>query len=478
MRQILREQLPSHSFDENGLLQKEAMSIAFQAFSGYNFIVSFFAIVALGGISTSLIPEEALHFLGKTKATSILVEEGTFENATAIRNHVQNQTGQGLNIIRITRSEPNTCPQLEINEQFVISPTAGCLVLFTSGTTALPKGVVLPRQLFYPTPEVMPRDILYLARTTAQWVGGSTGMIDSVLYGQRIHVMKDSSNPARFWEVLKEGKVTVTSMPPAFLRTLMGYYNENISCMPPEDREKYINGARSLRHVFTSGYQLDPSLYTFFTDLTNMPIRNGYGITEMGGAVTISPKGSAYVEGYIGTPVPGITVKLSDGEHGEILVKHPNMFIEYINDEAATKAAFDHEGFYKTGDYAERIGNDYFFKGRVSSDWVRFHEHTISVLELEHCLMDLPYIFEAHVLPVQDREAGGLIAALVEVQKPNETEQDQGNINLRRIREDLAAANLVSHKLPALLRILPKNGEVPRTASGKVLKKRSPPKIL
>ncbi|KAE8133645.1 hypothetical protein BDV38DRAFT_286545 [Aspergillus pseudotamarii] len=100
-------------------------------------------------------------------------------------------------------------------------------------------------------------------------------------------------------------------------------------------------------------------------------------------------------------------------------------------------AAFDHEGFYKTGDYTERIGNDYFFKGRASSDWVQFHEYTISILELERYFMDLPYISEAHVLPVPDREAGWLVAALVEVQKPNATEQDHGNISLRRIHEGL-----------------------------------------
>ncbi|THC99264.1 hypothetical protein EYZ11_001263 [Aspergillus tanneri] len=201
-----------------------------------------------------------------------------------------------------------------------------------------------------------------------------------------------------------------------------------------------------------------------------MPIRNAYGLTEMGGGVMITPAGSAFVEGYMGRPFPGITVKLSDGDHGEILAKSPAMFIRYIDDEAATRAAFDDEGFYKTGDHAHRIGDDYYFDGRASCDWIKFHAYKISTLELEQSLMDLPYISEAHVLPVLDREAGGMVAALVRLQA-----QDMGKetheVTLRTIREELAAAGMVSFKLPTLLRVLQDGEQVPVTASGKVIKK-------
>ncbi|THC91914.1 hypothetical protein EYZ11_008624 [Aspergillus tanneri] len=76
-----------------------------------------------------------------------------------------------------------------------------------------------------------------------------------------------------------------------------------------------------------------------------------------------TPAGSNFVDGSIGTPFPGVIVKLSNGDHGEILVKNPKAFIQqrYINDDAATRAAFDSEGFYKTGDYAHRVGESYFF---------------------------------------------------------------------------------------------------------------------
>lgn len=81
--------------------------------------------------------------------------------------------------------------------------------------------------------------------------------------------------------------------------------------------------------------------------------------------------------------------------------------------------------------------------------------------------MDLLYISEAHVLPVRDHEAGGLVAALLRVRK------QYGNISLQRIRADLATNNMVSYKLPTLLRVLQEDERVPLTASGKTLKRES-----
>lgn len=86
--------------------------------------------------------------------------------------------------------------------------------------------------------------------------------------------------------------------------------------------------------------------------------------------------------------------------------------------------------------------------------------------------MDLPYISEAHVLPVLDHESGGLVAALIRLQK-QKPDQGHGDITLRQIREDLAARNMVSYKLPVLLRVLQDDEQVPLTASGKALKKES-----
>lgn len=102
---------------------------------------------------------------------------------------------------------------------------------------------------------------------------------------------------------------------------------------------------------------------------------------------------------------------------------------------------------------------------------IRFHGFKIPVLELEQRLMALPYITEAYILPVKDHEAGGLAAALVRLQKTKTKAVNGDNIDLKRIRNDLAATNMASSKFPALLRVLCDDEQVPTTISSKALKK-------
>ncbi|KMP02954.1 acyl-CoA synthetase [Coccidioides immitis H538.4] len=477
MRKILQNRLPSSSFDEKGCLRQEAASIALVVSAGYYFIVSFLAIAALGGVCVPLgktvTPEEALYFLKKSKAACVLADADTLETAEAIGAYARNQNGQKVHIIPITRAglRPNLRLELEIDEELCFPSNAGSLILFTSGTTALPKGILLPRQLFYEIEDIPPITGLYLSSSQPQWIGGATGLIFSAINGERIHIVNGGPEPRRYWEILRKGKVTEMGACPTLLRTLMEYYNEHIRDLPTEDRDAYISGAQSLRVVYSSGSALNPATRQFFVDLMNMPIRNAYGISEMGGGLMVTSAESALLDGCIGTPIPGVTVKLSEGDHGEILVKKPSMFIRYVDDPAATHAAFDDEGFYKTGDHAHRVGDNYFFDGRVSYDWVRFHEYRISVLEIEQILTDLGYISEAHVIPVPDHEAGGLVSALVRIRKRNAVTEEHGDITLQKIRQDLAAANIAAYKLPALLRVLRDHEQVPLTASGKVLKK-------
>jgi malonyl-CoA/methylmalonyl-CoA synthetase len=166
---------------------------------------------------------------------------------------------------------------------------------------------------------------------------------------------------------------------------------------------------------------------------------------------------------------------------GLLIAKQPS----YIGDDHITNKAFDEDGFYKTGDMGRLVGDQYFFAGRASTDCessltskatlpnlyvgIRFKHFKISIIELEQHLMKLPYVSEAHVLSVLDYECQGLAAALIRLTNSRERQDNIADIDLRKVREDLSLT-LELYKLPAFLRILTDEDEVPYTASGKPLK--------
>ncbi|KAL4893402.1 hypothetical protein BDV59DRAFT_201971 [Aspergillus ambiguus] len=74
------------------------------------------------------------------------------------------------------------------------------------------------------------------------------------------------------------------------------------------------------------------------------------------------------IERCIGKPVPPFQIKLSSGDHGSIMVKPLASFLGYLSDEIPSEDLFDHEGYFNTNDTAHRVGDDYVFDGRASSD--------------------------------------------------------------------------------------------------------------
>lgn len=151
------------------------------------------------------------------------------------------------------------------------------------------------------------------------------------------------------------------------------------------------------------------------------------------------------------------------------------MFSKYLNDPEATANAHDAEGFFRTGDIARREGRYYYIVGRASLDIIKSGGYKISALDIERELLALPYIAEAMVVGVIDEEFGQRVAALVSLQEEDLTDaflESYGNtdhvLTIADLRKDLRD-RLAGYKMPTLLRVV--NGELPKTATGKVRKK-------
>lgn len=207
-----------------------------------------------------------------------------------------------------------------------------------------------------------------------------------------------------------------------------------------------------------------------------------YGATEFGAVLKVSLDDKRTPDGSVGEVVSGIDIKLSEGEEGEILVKSPHMFSKYLNDAEATARAHDSEGYYRTGDIGRREGKYYWIVGRASQDIIKSGGYKISALDIERELLSLPYIAEAVVVGVPDEEFGQRVAALVSLQEeelsdtfPHTHGSSEHRLTLAALRRDLSA-RLAGYKMPTLLRLV--DGELPKTITGKVQKKKLGPEFF
>jgi malonyl-CoA/methylmalonyl-CoA synthetase len=159
--------------------------------------------------------------------------------------------------------------------------------------------------------------------------------------------------------------------------------------------------------------------------------------------------------GFVGAPLPGVHVRLVDGE---IEARGDGVFLEYWNRPADTQSAF-HDGWFRTGDVALFEDGAYRLLGRNSVDIIKTGGYKVSALEIEDAIRGCPGVVDCAVLGMDDPEWGERICATVEV-------APGADISLEGLRRFLAPT-LAPYKMPRQLRTMK---ELPRNALGKVVK--------
>jgi malonyl-CoA/methylmalonyl-CoA synthetase len=188
-------------------------------------------------------------------------------------------------------------------------------------------------------------------------------------------------------------------------------------------------------------------------------------MTEIGMALS-NPRQGRRVPGHVGLPLPGVEVQLVDdegqpvprGTPGEIEVRGPTVFLEYLNRPEATREAF-RDGWFRTGDVAVLEGGGYRILGRKSVDIIKTGGYKVSALEIEEVLREHPDIRECAVVGVQDPEWGERVCAAVVV-RPGAW------LDAESLRA-WARERLAPYKIPTRVLAL---AELPRNAMGKVTK--------
>jgi malonyl-CoA/methylmalonyl-CoA synthetase len=189
-----------------------------------------------------------------------------------------------------------------------------------------------------------------------------------------------------------------------------------------------------------------------------------YGMTEIGMALS-NPLHGQRLPGYVGTPLPQVSVRLVDagqsvspGSPGEIQVQGAGVVLEYWQNPSATAHAFEN-GWFRTGDLAIVENGQYRILGRLSVDIIKTGGYKVSALEIEEVLRSHPAIQDCAVVGVDDPEWGERVCAALVLQPQQQLTLE----SLRRWAKELLAV----YKIPTrILSVV----ELPRNAMGKVTK--------
>jgi malonyl-CoA/methylmalonyl-CoA synthetase len=349
-----------------------------------------------------------------------------------------------------------------------LAPARRALMLYTSGTTSRPKGVVLTHANIRAQVDCLVNAWGWRADDRALHVlplnhtHGVINVLTCALWSGAVCEIAPMFDPGLVWDRLASGDITVFMAVPTIYRRLIAAWSD----APQGQRAMWSGGAARLRLFVSGSAALPVSVFEEWRRMTGHALLERYGMTEIGMALS-NPLDGERRPGCVGSALPGVEVRLVDeygadaaaGEPGEILVRGPAIFLEYWRLPDATGAAFSEGGWFRTGDVAVVEGGAFRILGRLSVDIIKTGGEKVSALEIEDVLREHPAIIDCAVVGLPDPEWGESVAAAV-VLRP-------GAMLLLADLRNWARARLSGPKLPRRMLAL---DALPRNAMGKVAK--------
>jgi fatty-acyl-CoA synthase len=292
--------------------------------------------------------------------------------------------------------------------------TIACL-LYTSGTTGKPKGVMIPRrQLFWNGYNTVVNwdlrfDDISPLYTPIYHAGGIAAFTIPILCAGGTIVLHRGFSPSEVWRTIEKERCTVVLGVPTIWKMLM-------------DAPEFA--AADLSHVrwFISGGAPLPQYLIKAYQKRGVVFRQGYGMTEVGvNCFTMTNDDSYRKPGSIGKPMMFTEVRIVDGEGndvgpnevGEMWIRGPHVSAGYWNHEEATRAAYGADGFFRTGDLARRDDEGFFtIAGRKKEMFITGGVNVYPA-EIEGELVTHPRVSDAAVIPVPDEMWGEVAVAFV-----------------------------------------------------------------
>lgn len=351
----------------------------------------------------------------------------------------------------------------------VLKPTRKAMILFTSGTTSKPKGVVFTHRMIEAQARMLvdawhwqssDRIPLFLPM---HHLHGIMNVLTCALWSGAAIEPFDKFVPDIVCRRVAENAYSLFMAVPTVYARLIKWLE---SPETTDTVQTTLTGFAAMRLMVSGSAALPASVHIHWTQLTGQVLLERYGMTEIGMALSNPYEGERRA-GMVGLPLPGVLLQLVDeagtvvsgqGAVGEIWVKGPTVFSEYWDNSSATENSFE-DGWFKTGDIAT-IEDSYFrIMGRSSVDIIKSGGYKLSALEIESALLEHPDIAECAIVGLPDDEWGETVATAVVLQKG-------AALSLEQL-QSWAREKLSAYKLPRRMMTVV---SLPRNAMGKITK--------
>lgn len=363
-----------------------------------------------------------------------------------------------------------------------VAATDPLYVLYTSGTTGKPKGIVRDngghavallwtmRHVY----DIAPGEVFWAASDVGWVVGHSYIVYAPLLLGATTVLYEGkpvgTPDPGAFWRVVSEHDVKVLFTAPTAIRA--------IRKEDPAGDHVGRHDRASLRYLFVAGERLDPDTYHWAAEKLGIPVIDHWWQTETGWPIAANPMGVeqlAVKAGSSTVPMPGYDVRVLDhegrdcppGTEGDVCIRlplPPGTLQGIWGDDARYQKSYltEHPGYYLTGDGGYLDDDGYLFvMGRID-DVINVAGHRMSTGSIEEILATHPAVAECAVIGVPDEIKGQVPRGLV-VLKAGASAEGLAEELVGLVRAEIGAV--------AALKIVDVVPALPKTRSGKILRK-------